>query len=442
MAQLLVDFGTIVGKIKPLHGGGQPNLSSTGFHDFHILAEAGIPYSRLHDVGGAFAGGTYVDIPNLFRDFDADEDDPANYDFAFTDRLIEDLVRDGIEPYFRLGVTIENGARVKSYTIDPPKDYEKWARICEHVMAHYLRGWANGYHYKITYWEIWNEPDNFGPYRTPYAEHAVNQMWTGSAEDYYRLYDVTAKHLKAKFPEAQIGGYASCGFYQLTAKFDRIKPYHKQEYAYYVTFFRDFLTYVKEHHSPIDFFSWHSYASPQDTFIWADFVKEELEKAGYAGLPTHLNEWNPHAKTRGTAAHGAEVAAMMLGMQNKPAVALMCIYDMKSSGGRYAPLFNSMTDKPTYAYYAMVAFNHLYRLGDQVKLTSDTEGIYAVAATDGKKKAIMVANLTGESQPLEIVGADLSDARFYIMDDGRLLSWAANADTVEPNAVVLIEFES
>ena len=66
MAQLLVDFGTIVGKIKPLHGGGQPNLSSTGFHDFHILAEAGIPYSRLHDVGGVFGGGKYVDIPNLF----------------------------------------------------------------------------------------------------------------------------------------------------------------------------------------------------------------------------------------------------------------------------------------------------------------------------------------------------------------------------------------
>ena len=36
------------------------------------MTEAGIPYSRLHDVGGWMGGGLYVDIPNLFRDFDAE----------------------------------------------------------------------------------------------------------------------------------------------------------------------------------------------------------------------------------------------------------------------------------------------------------------------------------------------------------------------------------
>ena len=43
----------------------------------HYLKEAGIPYSRLHDVGGWLGGGLYVDIPNLFPDFDADENDPG-----------------------------------------------------------------------------------------------------------------------------------------------------------------------------------------------------------------------------------------------------------------------------------------------------------------------------------------------------------------------------
>ena len=436
MAKLTVDLTKKIGKIKPLHGGGQPNLSSTGFNDFRVLSGIGVPYSRLHDVGGAFGGNKYVDIPNLFRDFSADENDPASYDFTFTDRLLEDLVNAGIEPYFRLGVTIENGASVKTYTIDPPSDYEKWARVCEHVMAHYLRGWANGYRYKITYWEIWNEPECF-TYR-PNGE--CNQMWTGTPEQYYRLYDVTAKHLKAKFPEAQIGGYASCGFYNLTTDWTKTDPKDHKKFDFQDAFFYGFFKYIKAHNSPIDFFSWHSYTTPQNTLVWADFLEKTLPELGYAGLPTHLNEWNPHAKTRGTAPHGAEVAAMLLGMQNKPAVALMCIYDMRSSG-LYAPLFNSMTDKPTYAYYAFAAFNRLYRLGDQVALTSDTDGVYAVAATNGKKSAIMIANLTGEQLPVEIEGVELTDdARYYVMDADRLLGWAPNVRTLEPNAVALVEF--
>lgn len=69
--------------MKPVHGIGQPPITC-GTAQFRFLADAGIPFSGLHDVGGHF-GGSYVDKPNIFRDFDADENDPASYDFAFTD---------------------------------------------------------------------------------------------------------------------------------------------------------------------------------------------------------------------------------------------------------------------------------------------------------------------------------------------------------------------
>ena len=150
---------------------------------FHYVTEAGIPYSRLHDVGGVFGGGRFVDIPNVFRNFDADETDPKNYDFTFTDHLITALVEAGVEPYYRLGITIENQAYIKAYHTYPPKDPEKWARICEHIIRHYTEGWAEGFRYKITYWEIWNEP-----------EVQDKMMWCGTDEEYYRLYDVSAKH--------------------------------------------------------------------------------------------------------------------------------------------------------------------------------------------------------------------------------------------------------
>lgn len=137
-SELFVDFSKTVDKIKPMHAVGQPPFTG-GFYklDFtpmQILKDANIPFSRLHDVGGAFGSNRYVDIPNIFRDFNAGENDPESYDFAFTDELIKALVEYGIAPYFRLGVTIENQCHIKAYRIHPPKDYGKWARICEHIV--------------------------------------------------------------------------------------------------------------------------------------------------------------------------------------------------------------------------------------------------------------------------------------------------------------------
>ena len=125
-----VDFDCIKGKIKPMHAVGQPPFTggfcTIDFSPMQVLKDANIPYSRLHDVGGVFGGNRFVDIPNIFRNFDADETDPASYDFTFTDALLEGLESYGVKPYFRLGVTIENQCVVKAYHIHPPKDYGKW----------------------------------------------------------------------------------------------------------------------------------------------------------------------------------------------------------------------------------------------------------------------------------------------------------------------------
>ena len=87
MAQITVNFDKITQKIKAMHAVGQPPFTggflSLDFSHINYLKEANIPYSRLHDVGGPFGGYRYVDIPNLFRDFEADADDSENYDFAF-----------------------------------------------------------------------------------------------------------------------------------------------------------------------------------------------------------------------------------------------------------------------------------------------------------------------------------------------------------------------
>ena len=123
MANININFNETVGRIKPMHAVGQPPILGINKDMLHYLTDIGVPYSRLHDVGGAYASYKWVDIPNIFRDFDADENDPASYDFAFTDFLINALVEAKVEPFFRLGVTIENFMHIKAYRIFPPKDF-------------------------------------------------------------------------------------------------------------------------------------------------------------------------------------------------------------------------------------------------------------------------------------------------------------------------------
>ena len=381
-----VDFSKTIGTIKPIHGVGQPPFSGTDFSMFHYLKEAGIPFSRLHDVGGNFGGGLFADIPNLFRNFDADPEDPASYDFTFTDMLIMALMENGAEPFFRLGVTIENHARFKSYTIDPPKDYHKWAVICEKVIRHYTEGWADGYTYNIRYWEIWNEPENNNvPER--------NEMWTGTREQYYELYDVAAKHLKACFPHLKIGGYASCGFYAL-------KGGNSPREAYFMEFFHGFLDYIKASGAPLDFFSWHSYDSIPVTMMFADYARKKLDEAGFTETETTCNEWNCEVGTRGTARHAALTCGMMLAMQNAPLDSAM-FYDARFGTSIYGSLFNPLTAEPFPSYYTFIAFNELYRRGSQAEVVCDIPGVYAAAAK-GEDGCIVIANTNQEDVPLDL----------------------------------------
>ena len=382
---------------------GQPHFkggfNKLDFSPMQILKDAHIPYSRLHDVGGPFGGNRYVDIPNIFRDFSADENDPDAYDFAFTDELIKGLIEYGIEPYFRLGVTIENQCQIKAYRIHPPKDYGKWARICEHIIRHYNEGWADGFYFNIRYWEIWNEPENRD-------DPKRNQMWTGTAEQYYELYSVTAKHLKACFGDRiKVGGYAACGFYGIFADPEKYglsvpkrteRRYTDSKEEYRLRFFFGFLEYIRTHKAPIDFFSWHTYGGVDIVPTEADFVDKVLNEYGYGHIETHLNEWNlSHDRTlnKGTSYASANTMAMMIAMQRKKTDMLM-YYDARYvSISAYGGFYDVVTYQPSCVYYAFKAFGELYALGREVECTCSEDGIYAIAASNDGKTSIILTNI-------------------------------------------------
>ncbi len=431
MNKLNVDFTRKLGSVKPMHGVGQPPFLGIDFSMCDYLKEAHIPYSRLHDVGGWYGGHIYVDTPNLFRDFSADVNNPENYDFAFTDLLITALVERGIEPFFRLGVTIENFAHINAYNIYPPKDYQKWAEICEHVIRHYTEGWANGFQYKITYWEIWNEPDN-------HEDTMTNHMWRGTAEEYFRLYEVASKYLKKKFPHLKIGGYASCGFYALTngtSHYAACTPRHE----YFLEFFTRFLEYIKAHDCPLDFFSWHSYSDINANLIWADYARKKLDEYGYTATEHTLNEWNCRPDLKGTTEHAALSAGMLIALHATTLDSAM-FYDARFGVGPYAGLFDSMNAKPLPTYFSFVAFGELYHRGTQVYTSELPEGAYAMAAM-GEDGCLMLVNTNSEPLPLklEVLGAEKIKNCKIITNDA---VWEDTAfeNQLPAKSVLLIQF--
>ena len=193
--------------IKPLNGvnnGPVPARAYQSSSNFKSYRAARIPSARPHDAVfcSSYGGPHVADISGIFPDFDKDENDPASYDFIYTDRLLDTIRKAGTEVFYRLGQSIEHG--VKKYHNGPPKDYAKWARICEHVIRHYNEGWADGFRWNVRHWEIWNEASNNSP--------SNPTCWGGTTEQFYDFYEVVARHLKKCFPNLMIGGPATTGW--------------------------------------------------------------------------------------------------------------------------------------------------------------------------------------------------------------------------------------
>ncbi len=426
MSRITVDFSKTCGPVKAMHAVGQPPFLGSNFSYVHYLKEANIPYSRLHDTGGRYGGSQFVDIHNVFPDFDADETDPASYDFFYTDLLLEALMENDCLPIFRLGETIEND-QAKGYParyIHPPKDFTKWARVCAHIVRHYNEGWADGFQYGIQYWEIWNEPDN-GFMAGEGPVEARNMMWTGTFEEYYELYSVTAKHLRDCFGDSvKIGGYASSGLYAIfndPEKYGVHASFQKtygERYVRFLRFFDEFLTYVKKTDAPLDFFSWHSYSDVDRTVEMAKYVDRKLKEAGF-DCEQHCNEWNnAHSlEGKGTAYAAAHAVAMMLGMHDT-ATDMMCYYDARIGIGNYGGMFSPLDYKPFCLYYGFMAFGKLYALGNAAPCEGLPENVYGLGATDGQTNALLLANI-GMEQTVE---TDLAGYTVYQVDESHALT--------------------
>lgn len=427
-ADINIDFSKLMGKIKPLNGVNDGPFDygpqSAPIAVYH--AEAEFPFTRLHDVN--WPNAEAVDIHAIFPIFDADVDDPKNYIFEKSDDYIAPIIKNKSEIIYRLGESIEHRSQ---YFIHPPKDYSKWAKICINIIRHYNDGWDNGFHYNIKYWEIWNEPEG-------------KNMWLGTEQQYFELYETAAKAIKEYNPLLKVGGPASTG---ITSKL--VKP---------------FLGYCRDHSLPLDFFSWHCYTSdPGEIVRDAKIAHVLLDEYGFKNTESFLDEWHyrdiPWGKlfpgNIGNDSNLAKYSTVRAAFTeiNGPKAAvfaasvLMLLQDCPIDVATYynADYYNpfSMFDIygiPGKVYYVFKAFNQLLKMHEKVSYTyksalQDSSIVLLAGVSENTKSAaILISNSLSHNKPHVISLKNFPDSR-KLLANIYLIDKAHNLDLVKSNAI-------
>ena len=227
-------------------------------HDGYGPGDIDAKFETAQAPGGALISAKR-DALTLFPDPNADPDNPESYRFGPTDELITSIKKVGAEVLFRLG-------RSEGADPTPPADFDRYAAIAKHVVLHYNRGWANGFHYRVRYWEVWNEPD------------LGKLFWSGTEQQYFELYRRIAHAVKDADRLALVGAPA-------IAKPNDNTPYRD-----------NFMRQVHSTHTPLDFYSWHWYATdsndPYDFNRIAAVIREHLDRSGLTATKSLLTEWN------------------------------------------------------------------------------------------------------------------------------------------------------
>lgn len=402
--KLRIDRTKIVGKIKPMNavnnGPKYTDNADQNLTNLPAYRDAMIPFARTHDASIDYSlGGEHtVDVICIFPDFDADPYDPASYDFQITDDYMRHIDMCGTKVFYRLGNKIEHWS--KNYGVLPPKDPKKWAVICEHIIAHYNEGWADGFHMGIEYWEIWNEPDLYP------------KCWKGTPEEFYDLYRTASKHLKERFPDIKIGGPAICG--------------------YNLPWLRPFFAMIRDEGLPFDFYSWHRYARNVGDIVGdIRLHRALLDEYGFTNTESILDEWNyvrsfcgeewAYSLRNMIGMKGAAfTAAVMAASQDEP-VDMLMYYDARLSSGMNC-IFEGQTCTTRKGYHAVKTWGEMALLGDECETVCDVPDIWSATAVKDGKSITMITYYSDDDNALpreftvEFDGCD-ELRTIYLIDD-------------------------
>lgn len=256
----------------------------------------GFKYIRGH--------GLFCDDVGIYREEDLDGTSRKFYNFTYLDRIIDSYLEHNIRPFLELGFMpekLKSGEQTIFYwkgNVTPPVSYEKWAELVEAVLNHLIDRYGRE---EVITWpvEVWNEPNI--------------AFWAGTMEEYFKLYEYSAKAVKRADPRIKVGGPVICGIE--TEKW-----------------LRSFFEHCIGNNLPLDFVSRHCYTVGEPTrrgqFVYHEvyepaYMIEELKEtrkimADYpqiANLPLHITEFSssyvPVAAVHDTTFQAAYIARIL-----------------------------------------------------------------------------------------------------------------------------------
>lgn len=231
--------------------------------------ELGFRHVRFHNLLSDSLGAAIVHQDELL------------YSFFNIDRIYDFLLSVGVRPFVELSFmprALASGEQtVFNYAanVTPPRDYAEWARL----IAALARHWVDRYgleEVRRWYFEVWNEPN-------------LDAFWTGSMEDYFKLYRYTVEAVKGVDAGLRVGG-----------------PSTAQN-----AWIEEFLDFCEQNALPADFITTHHY--PTDAFGSPDDDTEtQLAKSERSilrrqaqdacrrtrGRPLIYTEWNSSSNPR------------------------------------------------------------------------------------------------------------------------------------------------
>jgi len=374
-----VNCAARAGLIRPLIGTNRgpvnwPGNPQAPVFDFsENFRQFGIDSIRSHD----FYGPT--DWWVIFPDFTADANAPGSYDFASSDQRIGPIVDGGFDCFYRLGTSWkgENPLPIN----DPPGtvrdqggqivhhadsgDFQKFANICTNIVRHYNQGWNSGHNYGIEYWEVWNEPD------------MSEQFWSGTPEQYYALYEETAKAIKALDPSLKIGGPGLSG-------------------SFTGAYLDGFLQHCSNTNTPLDFYSWHTYGGQDDYnpycyYQYARRVRDALDQYGYAQAESIITEWNAGIHENVFSDTPAGVAFYASSLMNMLDGGVTRAYQYVGDNAPSLGLHKHETGQPVRAAQSLIAWKRMLQTPLRLAAVgSDEKGYNILAGTNEPSRRVHI----------------------------------------------------
>ena len=254
-----------------------------------VHREAGFKYIRFH--------GLLDDEMGVYLE---DKDGKPIYDFQYVDALYDAILDIGMRPFVEISFmpqALASGTDTVFWweaNITPPKDYDKWEDLIRSIVEHWTARYGED-EVKQWYFEVWNEP-------------TTADFWTGTViaqDEYFKLYDRTARAIKSVSPDYRVGGPAS--------------QQGDSEEGHSGQWITDIINHAKQKHVPLDFISTHAYAVaegnplfndpniPQPWYLSPSFgaiienvkgARAQIDESVLSYLPLHYTEWSTTPSSR------------------------------------------------------------------------------------------------------------------------------------------------